>query len=85
MEPGDVIKDYINLLSKSECIYINRVIDLLSAEIKPSDLNDLATLINLYEMHEEALKETRRALMLKQQACLMGYMAAYAKSFNLAM
>ena len=52
-------------------IYIQRV---------QENIADLETLINLLEIHEESLRQTRRILQLKQQSYLKTYMATYAKT-----
>lgn len=82
MTPGDMIRERVDLLSGADCVYTRRVTEMLNVEIKPENLDDLESLIDLYEMHEEAVKEVRRALMLKQHACLLGYLAEYARNLD---
>jgi len=84
MKPKDIIKERIDLLSGADCIYTKQVTEILNVELKPDNLTDLENLINLYEMHEKAVKDIRRALTLKQNTFLMSYMATYAKNLNSA-
>jgi hypothetical protein len=84
MTPKDIIRERIDLLSGADCIYTKQVTEILNVEIKPDNLTDLDNLINIYEMHEEAIKDIRRALTLKQNTFLMSYMATYAKNLNSA-
>ena len=84
MTPKDIIRERIDLLSGADCIYTKQVTEILNVEIKPCNLSDLDNLINIYEMHEEAVKDIRRTLTLKQNTFLMSYMATYAKNLNSA-
>lgn len=82
MESDDVLREQIKRLSTDDCAYVNLATDVRNIQINLENLGDLEILINLFEMHEEALKQTRRALMLKQQTCLMEIMATYSTSHD---
>ncbi len=84
MTPKDILRERIDLLSGADCIYTKQVTEILNIEIKTDNLRDLENLINLYKMHEEAIKDIRRALMLKQNTFLLSYLATYAKNLNSA-
>lgn len=82
MKSKDVIKEHINHLLSEDCIYTKRVTEVFNVEINQNNFNDLATLINLLEIHEEALKQIRKVLLLKQGSHLMSYMATYARTLT---
>jgi len=75
------LKTFISQLQNNNCIYSTIFTDILNIKINKDSIGDLETLIDLLEMHEESLKQTRRLLMLKQQTYLLGYMAAHAKNW----
>jgi hypothetical protein len=82
MESRDVIKEHINHLLSEDCIYTKRVTGVFNVEINQKNINDLETLINLLEIHQEALNQTRKILLLKQSSYLMSYMATYARNLT---
>ena len=82
MESRNVIKEHINHLMSEDCFYTKRVTEVYNVEINQNNFNDLATLINLLEIHEEALKQIRRILLLKQGSHMMSYMSTYARNLT---
>ena len=83
MEQRDILKEHIQHLLTEDCIYSKRVSEVFNVPINRENISDLETLINLIEIHEEALREIRQVLQLKQQSHLMKYMAAYAENMRL--
>jgi len=75
------LKSFISQLQNNNCIHSTIFTDILDIKINKDNIGELETLIDLLEMHEESLKQTRRLLMLKQQTYLLSYMAAYAKNW----
>ena len=82
MEQRDILKEHIQHLLTEDCIYSKRVSEVFNVPITKENISDLETLINLIEIHEEALREIRQVLQLKQQSHLMKYMAAYAENMR---
>ena len=75
------LANFIIQLQDNNCIHSTIFTDILNIKIKKDNISDLETLIDILEMHEESLKQTRRLLMLKQQTYLLSYMAAHAKNW----
>ena len=46
-------------------------------------MDDLGTLIKLYEMHKESIRQTRLILILKRQSFLLKIMSLYAKRIEI--
>jgi len=82
MSTGNAFRDHIKRISSSECVYRESLSNVLRAEITPENVDDLETLIKLFELHEESIRQTRLILMLKRQACLLRIMSIYAKSIE---
>ena len=82
MEQRDILKEHIQHLLTEDCIYSKRVSEVFNVPINRENISDLETLINLIEIHEEALREIRQVIQLKQQSHLMKYMAAYAENMR---
>jgi hypothetical protein len=80
MESKEIINEHIQHLLKEDNIYTQRITNIFNVEITDENINDLETLINLLEIHEEALKQTRRILQLKLQYYMMNYMESLAHS-----
>jgi len=81
MESPDVLKEQISRLAAADCAYVDAAAEVLNTEVGRDNMGDLEALIDLYEMHEESLRQARLALTLKQQSCLMKTMAVYAREF----
>jgi hypothetical protein len=56
--------------------------NIFNVEISRDNIEVLESLINLLEIHEESIKQTRRILELKQQSYIISYMAKYAKNLT---
>jgi hypothetical protein len=80
MESKEIIKEHIQHLLNEDNIYTQRITNIFNVIVTDENINDLETLINLLEIHEEALKQTRRILQLKLQNYLMNYMESLAHS-----
>jgi hypothetical protein len=80
MESKEVINEHIQHLLQEDNIYTQRITNLFNVEVTDENINDLETLINLLEIHEEALKQTRRILQLKLQYYMMNYVESLAQS-----
>lgn len=75
------IQDFVGYLSNEDCVYSKFLTEISKIKIDREEIDDLETLINLVEMHEEILKQTRRILTLKQQMLLLDNMAIRAKTW----
>ena len=74
MESKDIIKKNIDHLLEMDNIYTKRLMEIFNLEITDENIAGLETLINLLEIHEESLKQTRRILQLKQSNYLRNYL-----------
>jgi hypothetical protein len=74
------IQDFVGYLSNEDCVYSIFLTEISKIKIDREEIDDLETLINLVEMHEEILNQTRRILTLKQQMLLLDNMAIRAKT-----
>ena len=80
MSSRNIIKEHIHHLLTEDSLYTQRVNEIFNEEITDENIGDLESLINLLEIHEESLKQTRRILQLKQQNYLMRYIDEYAEN-----
>ena len=78
MDQRDILNEHIQHLLTQDCIYSKRASDLFNVDISKDNIRDLETLISLLEIHEEALRDTRQVLQLKQRSFLMDFLADYA-------
>jgi hypothetical protein len=82
MESRKIITEHINYLLNNDCIYSQGINKIFNVQINKDNIEVLESLINLLEIHEESIKQTRRILELKQQSYIIGYMAKYAKDLT---
>ena len=80
MESRKVTTEHINHLLTKDCIYMQGIKNIFNVEISKDNFEVLESLINLLEIHEESIKQTRRILELKQQSYLKTYIATYVKN-----
>lgn len=82
MASRNILKEHIQHLLNQDALYTTRMTEAFNVKITVENIADLETLINLLEIHEESLKQTRRVLQLKQQTYLTTYMAEYIKNWS---
>ena len=82
MESRKVIMEHINYLLNDNCIHTKDITNIFNVQINKDNIEVLESLINLLEIHEETIKQTRRILQLKHQSYIINYMATYAKNLT---
>ena len=82
MDSRKIITEHINFLLNDDCLYSKEIKNLFDVQINKDNIEVLESLINLLEIHEETVKQTRRILELKQQSYIISYMATYAKNLT---
>ena len=82
MESSKKITEHINHLLNEDCIYTKGIKNIFNVQIDKDNIDVFESLINLLEIHEETIKQTRRILQLKQQSYIINYMGIYAKKLT---